>query len=389
MQFSFALDNFEVVHTICLKIRLRPTLAQEKVLDTTLDTCRILYNRLLAGRKEAYEQTGKSPSRYDQQALLPEWKHENPYLSLVYSQVLQEVGARVERSYQNFFRRCKGGVEKAGFPRFKGRGHYDSFTFPQSGFALRENAVKLSKIGVVKAIVHRRIEGKIKNCIIRRQNGKWFACFVIEVESTPLESNDQVVGIDVGLEKFATFSTGEQIENPRFFRRDEKALVKAQRWLSKFEKGSKERHKARKVVARIHERIRNRRHNFVHQEARKIVDCFDTIAVEKLNVRQMQSNRCFSKSIADASWTMFRTVLAHKAASAGRRYAEVSPAYTSQDCSGCGLRGKKKLSERWHFCPVCGTSLDRDENAARNILALGLQCFGNQSIEASAFVRGE
>jgi putative transposase len=106
-------------------------------------------------------------------------------------------------------------------------------------------------------------------------------------------------------------------------------------------------------------------------------------------VRNMQANHCLAKSIGDASWTMFRTVLAHKAASAGRQYAEVNPAFTSQDCSGCGLRAKKKLSERWHFCPVCGTSLDRDENAAKNILALGLQSIGIQSVEAPAFMRGE
>lgn len=358
-------------------------------METTLETCRILYNRLLAGRKDAYEQTGKSPSRYEQQALLPEWKRENPYLCLVYSQVVQEVGARVERSYQNFFRRCKEAKEKAGFPRFKGRGHYDSFTFPQSGFELQRGAVKLSKIGVVRVVVHRQLDGKIKNCTIRCQNGKWFACFAVEVESVPLEPNDAAVGIDVGLSSFATLSTGEQIENPRFYRKDEQALAKAQRRMAKFEKGTKERRRARKVVARIHERIRNRRHNFVHQESRKIVNRFETIAVEKLNVKGMVKNGYLSKSISDAAWTHFRTVLAHKAASAGRHYVEVSPAYTSQDCSGCGLRGKKKLSERWHFCPVCGTSLDRDHNAARNILSLGLQRIGIQPVEAPPFMAGE
>lgn len=363
--------------TICLKIRLRPTASQETLLNTTLETCRILYNRFLAGRKDAYEQRGQSLSRYEQQASLPEWKRENPYLRLVYSQVLQEVGARVERSYQNFFRRCKRGEAKVGFPRFKGRGHYDSFTFPQSGFELQDNAVQLSKIGIVKAIVHRRIDGKIKNCTLRRQNGKWFACFAIEVECVPLGTNGEAVGIDVGLCSFATLSNGEQVENPRFYRSDEKALAKAQRRMAKFEKGTKERRKARKVVARIHERIRNRRHNFVHQEARKVVNRFETLAVEKLNVKVMQKNHCLAKSISDASWTMFRRVLALKAASAGRQYVEVSPAFTSQDCSGCGYREKKKLAQRWHFCSLCGTSLDRDENAAKNILTAGLRSFGS------------
>lgn len=293
----------------------------------------------------------------------------------VHAQVIQEVVQRVDRSYQNFFRRCKEASEKAGFPRFKGRGRYDSFCYPQSGFSLGETSVTLSKIGEVKAIVHRAIEGKIKTCTIRRQNRKWFACFAIEVESMPLAANGEAVGIDVGLNSFAALSTGEQIENPRFYRKDEKALAKAQRRMAKFEKGTKERRKARKVVARIHERIRNRRHNFVHQEARQIVNRFEKIAVEKLNVKGMQKNGHLSKSIGDASWTMFRTVLAHKAESAGRQDVEVNPSFTSQDCHQCGYRAKKKLSERWHHCPMCAASLDRDHNAALNILALGTQGF--------------
>ena len=370
-------------------MRLRPTNAQESALETTRNTCRILYNRLLAGRKEHYETTGQSLSRYDQQEMLPAWKEENPYLGLVYSQVLQEVGARVEKSYQNFFRRVKQGAEKTGFPRFKGFDRYDSFTYPQSGFTLLENAVKLSKIGTIQAVVHRTIEGVIKNCTIRRQNGKWYACFAIECADELLPATGEACGIDVGLTSFATFSDGSEIENPRFYRSDEKALSKAQRRLSKFEKGTVARRRVRKVVARIHERIRNRRHNFVHQEARKIVNRYDTIAVEKLNVKGMQKNHCLAKSISDAAWTMFRAALAVKAANAGRRYVEVNPAYTSQDCSGCGLRAKKKLSERWHFCPVCGTSLDRDENAAKNILTAGLRSLGIQPVEAPRFIAGE
>ena len=377
------------MQTKCLKVRLRPTKAQESALETTRNTCRILYNRLLAGRKEHYEATGERLSRYEQQAMLPAWKEENPYLGLVYSQVLQEVGARVERSYQNFFRRVKQGTEKAGFPRFKGFDRYDSFTYPQSGFTLLDNAVKLSKIGTIKAIVHRTIEGKIKNCTIRKQNGKWYACFAIECADEILPVTGEACGIDVGLTSFATFSDGSEVENPRFYRTDEKALAKAQRRMAKFEKGTKERRRARKVVARIHERIKNRRHNFVHQQARKIVNRFDTIAVEKLSVKGMQQNHCLAKSISDAAWTMFRAALAVKAANAGRRYVEVAPHYTSQDCSGCGLRAKKKLSERWHFCPVCGISLDRDHNAAKNILTAGLRSLGIQSVEAPPFMAGE
>jgi putative transposase len=205
-----------------------------------------LYNRFLAQRKAAYEQTGKSlppkgHPRYEQNTCLPAWKLENEYLTRVHSQVLQDVAQRVDRSFQNFFRRCKQAQEKKeaqekpGFPRFKGRGWYDSFTFAQSGFALEKESVRLSKIGTVQAIVHRQIAGKVKQCTIRRQNQKWFACFSIEVPDAPLPPTGEAIGIDVGLSSFATFSTGEQVENPRFFGRDEKALAKAQRRLSKFE----------------------------------------------------------------------------------------------------------------------------------------------------------
>lgn len=359
---------------MCLKIRIQPTKAQEKVLETTVETCRILYNRLLAWRKDSYEQSGVSPSRYEQANALPQWKQQNEYLACVHSQVIQEVVQRVERSFQHFFRRVKAG-ERVGYPRFKGRGHYDSFTFPQSGFELRDKAIKLSKIGVVKAVVHRHIEGQVKTCTIRRQNGKWFACFAIRVEGVPLPPNGEAVGIDVGLLSFATLSNGEHIDNPRFYRQDEKALARAQRRMARFEKGTKQRRKARKVVARIHERIRNRRHNFVHQQARQIVNRFEKIAVEKLNVKGMQKNGHLSKSISDASWTMFRAVLKVKVVSAARQYIEVNASFTSQDCHQCGHRSKKPLSQRWHHCLICGSSLDRDENAARNILTAGLRSF--------------
>ena len=188
------------------------------------------------------------------------------------------------------------------------------------------------------------------------------------------------MGIDVGLKTFAALSNGEFIENPRFFRKDEKALAKVQRKLARQARGSKARKKARKVVSRIHERIRNRRHDFCHQNARRIVNRFGVIAVENLSVRNMLGNHCLAKSIADASWSQFRSVLTSKAESAGRKVLAVNPAYTSQDCSGCGYRPdglegrtKKKLSDRWHLCPMCGLSVDRDTNAAVNILALGQQ----------------
>ena len=331
---------------------------------------------MVSERTALYETEKKSVSLYDQIPRLAQWKKAHPELREVHSQVLQNVAVRVELAFQAFFRRIKSG-EKAGYPRLKGRGVYDSITFPQlqtGGCKLIGSTLQISKIGQVKAIVHRPLPelcgriGTPKTCTIRRLAGKWFACFCCEYTPEPLPESFDSIGIDVGLNQFAALSNGTFVENPRFFRRDEKALAKAARKQSRTTKGGKLRRKANKVLSRIHERIRNRRHDFVHQFARRLVNQYGLIAVEKLNVKGMIQNHCLAKSISDASWSMFRTVLSQKAESAARIIAEIDPAYTSQDCHQCGYRAKKKLSERWHLCPLCGASLDRDTNAAINIL---------------------
>jgi putative transposase len=248
-------------------------------------------------------------------------------------------------------------------------------------------------------VFHRAIEGTVKTLTIRKRGGKWLACFTCEVEAEKLPESNESIGIDVGLTYFATLSNGSTVGNPRFFRRDEKALAKAARKQAKTAKRSRARRKANKVLSRIHERIRNRRHDFVHQLARRLVNRYDTIAVEKLNVKGMVSanakqshgNHCLAKSISDASWSTFRSVLTQKAESAARRLVAVEPAYTSHDCSACGFRVRKKLSERVHACPNCGLVLDRDHNAALNLIqtAVGLHSVGIKSVEAPAFMRAE
>jgi len=365
----------------CLKIRLYPDRAQARELEATLETCRLVYNSLVNDRKFQHDTAQVSVGYFTQKAYLPVWKKAHPELKAVYSQVLQDVVHRVELAFKAFFDRVAKG-ETAGFPRIKGAGQYDSITYTQGkNFKVGDSTIEFPKLGKVKAKLHRRPWGEVKNCTIRRINGKWFASLCQEVEPETLPHSEEAVGIDVGLKTFAALSNGDFIENPRFFRKDEKALAKAQRKLSKHKRGSRERKKARKVVSRIHERIRNRRHDFCHQNARRIVNRFGVIAVEKLNVKGMVQNHCLAKSISDAAWSQFRIVLTSKAESAGREILAVNPAYTSQDCSGCGYRPdglegrtKKKLSDRWHLCPMCGLSLDRDTNAAVNILALGQQC---------------
>jgi putative transposase len=188
-----------------------------------------------------------------------------------------------------------------------------------------------------------------------------------------LPETGQQVGVDVGLKTFATFSTGQEIANPRFFRREEHALAKTQRRLAKEETGTTERAERRRVMARAHERIAWRRGDFAHQHSCRIVNQCDLITVEDLSVNRMTHNRCLAKSIHDAAWTQFASLLAYKAAWAGRRYVAVNPAYTSQDCSGCGHRQTLSFADRTYTCPCCGLVLDRDLNASRNILRLGQQ----------------
>ncbi len=344
----------------------------------TLELCRWVYNETLATRKNAYEQEGRSVSYYETKKLLPQWKEEKPELKNVYSQVLQEAVKRVDLAFQAFFRRVQNG-EKPGYPRFRGRGRYDSFTYTQFGFSLKPGILHLSKIGDVKIKLHRPIEGEIRRVSIRRMpTGKWFASFLVDVEpDEPLPKTGLSIGVDVGLKSFITLSNGEHVDNPRFFVHEERALAKAQRRLSKTEKGTPERAKALKVVRRIHERIANKRDDFVRKLSLELVRSYDLIAFEDLNVQEMMRNHCLSKHIADAAWNKLITTTTYKAEWAGKRVVLVNPNGTSQICSGCGQVVQKDLSERVHSCPSCGLTLDRDHNAALNILRLGLQSVAN------------
>jgi IS605 OrfB family transposase len=195
-------------------------------------------------------------------------------------------------------------------------------------------------------------------------------------EINPLPESTEAVGIDVGLISFATLSDGTEIDNPRFFGAGEKELAKVQRKLSAAPKGTPERRKRRKVVARVHERIANRRSDFAHQVSRQLVLAFGLIVFEKLNVLGMVKNGRLSKSIADAAWSQLISCTTSKAACAGRRVILVDPRGTSLRCSRCGEVVKKTLAERTHHCHLCGLRLDRDHNAALNILRLGLQSVG-------------
>ncbi len=376
------------------KYRIWPTKRQTTLLEQQLEDCRWLYNHWLNERKTVYEQGGKTPGLYDQLNELPALKLTRPGLYKVHSQVLQNVGVRLDLAMQAFFRRVKAG-QKPGYPRFKQFGRYDSLTFPQapSGCKLGEDGkLVVSKVGHLKVELHRPIKGTAKTVTLTRAStGKWYVCFSCEgVEPQVLSPNETQVGIDVGLKTFATFSDGQEIANPRFFRQEEKALAKVQHKLSKEVKGTPERRFRRKAVARTHERIGWRRNNFSHQHSRKVINQFGFIAVEDLHLNRMLHNHCLAKSISDAAWSSFFNMLSCKAEEAGRTFVKVNPAYTSQMCSKCGHRllDKLTLAYRMFNCPCCSLQLDRDLNASLNIKALGLQSVGLPQ-DATAFRREE
>jgi putative transposase len=355
--------------------RIYPTKAQITRLNKSLEECRWVYNQLLEQRKVYWDEAGIAVGLYDQHSYLPYLKEERSDLKLVHSQVLQNVGVRLELAFQAFFRRVKAG-ENPGYPRFRGYGRYDSLTYPQygNGAQLTGAHLQLSKIGNVPVVLHRPLEGVPKSVTIKRSStGKWSAAIACEWEPTPLPECAAQVGIDVGLTTFATLSNGETIANPRFFRQEEQALAQVQRRHSKLEPGSPARRKHRKAVARVHERIKFRRHNFTHQHSRRIVNTRGLIAVEDLNVNRLVHNHCLAKSISDAAWAGFSELLRVKAAWAGRVFIAVNPAYTSATCSRCGHRQKMPLDARVFDCPCCQLHMNRDLNASLNILALGLQ----------------
>lgn len=366
------------------KYRIYPTSKQANQLQHVLDECRWLYNHFVVERKILYETNKEYSSYYKQTATIPILKRERSALKDVNAQVLQNAAMRVDLAYKAFYRRIKQG-EKAGYPRFKGINRYDSFTFPQfpSGCSIKNSKLWIAKVGDVKIKLHRPLEGKIKTVTIRRNSSKWYACFAAEVEVNPLPISNEYIGIDVGIESFATLSNNTKIKNPRFFKRDENDLARVQRKLSKAEKGTKERDKRRKTVAKIHERIKNRRSDFAHQQSSQFIKQYGIICVEDLSINQMVHNHCLAKSISDVAWGQFINYLSYKAESAGRNLVKVDPAYTSQDCSRCSHRVVKTLDIRIHNCPCCGLSIDRDYNASLNILRLGLQSVGIQSVEAT------
>lgn len=355
---------------LTFKFRLYPTKQQAEMLAWTLGSCRELYNAALQERRDAWRINRESINFAGQSAQLVEIKQVRPELNGIYSQVLQDTLHRVDKTFKSFFGRVKRG-SKAGFPRFRSRSRYDSFTYPQLGFSLHGSHLCLSKIGKVKIKLHRPIEGQIKTLTIKREAGRWYACFSVETETQPLPVRTESVGVDVGLLSFATLSDGTKIDNPRYYREAQKQLRIAQRKVARRKKGSHRRRKAIQLLQRAHAQVRNQRADFQHKISRWLVNNYGVIAVEELNVKGLASGM-LAKSVNDAGWSAFIAKLLYKAENAGRELMRVDPRGTSQTCL-CGASTPKTLSQRWHQCSACGLSANRDHVSAQLILARGLR----------------
>ena len=294
---------------------------------------------------------------------------------------MQEVMIRLDLAFRAFFRRAKAG-EKSGYPRFKSDNRYNSFTYPRERGNWRfpnNGHIRLSKIGNVKIILHRPLEGKCKTLTIHRDSiGNWYACFNCITEPKPLPPSVEVVGIDLGLTIFATLSNGEKIKREHWMKRDGKDIARLQRRKERLPKGSPERHKAIHALQHAYQRQTNRRNNFAHQESRKLVNRYGLIVFEDLDIKGMQAkgNRAINRGIADVAWNQLVTFTGSKAEEAGRSVIRVDPRNTSQMCSSCGQIVKKDLHVRVHSCPHCGLVISRDLNASLNILARGLASIG-------------
>jgi putative transposase len=343
----------------------------------TLNRCCELYNAALQERIDAYKMAGKSLNYYDQANQIVAVKEVRPEYRDIHSQLLQDVLKRVDKAYAAFFRRVKAG-QAPGYPRFHGRERYSSFTYPQAGWSLHNNRLTLSKIGTVKVKLHRPIQGKVKTTTIKREGEHWYVCFSVDVEAAGVEigahvqraqvhATNKAVGIDLGLTTFAVLSNGQRIENPRYLRISLKRLAVKQQSLSRRKRGSHRRQRAKRAVGQMHRRISNQRADFLHKESRKLVSEYGTIVFEKLHPQEMVRTHSLALSISDAAWGQFVAYTTYKAEWAGRSVVTVPAAYTTQTCSSCGTVKRKELGERWHSCP-CGCSLDRDHNAAINIL---------------------
>jgi putative transposase len=386
------------------KYRIYPNKECSQKIDQIIETCRRLYNRLLSQRLSYNDNNyqmiwGMSDptnhanfcwashgmplmkvniSRYDQQVFIKNWKKDNLYLQAVYANSLISVAIKVDNTVKAFFDRCKkkkkGLVDDVGVPRFKGRAFYNSFTYESgSGFKLIDGHLELSKIGKVRIVLHREIKGKQKTCTIKKEGNEYYAVFSCECELEQRELTGGSVGVDLGLNHFIATSDCEFEDGIKIYRESEKLISHLQKLKSNKKKGSQRYNELARIISKQHLRIKRQRLYILRNIVSRLLTKYDIICHEDLQIKNMVKNRHLSKSISDSSWGIFVNELNKKAGMIeGKSTIAVNPYNTSQACSRCGEIVKKDLGQRWHSCESCGLEIDRDVNAAINILRLGV-----------------
>jgi putative transposase len=384
--------------------KLKPTKEQTEKIDNTLDMLRHQYNYQLAQRFDWYEQNRCSvdrcslilchlpelknkPNRFSQQATLTQLKKDRPWYKSIHSQVLQEVPKKVEVAFDRWLKGDANG-KRSGKPRFKGKGQYKTFTYPQFKKEHFQNGkITLSKIGTLKVIVHRQVlDGfDIKTVAVTKKADGYYVTLSLEDKAVPTIKPDfdanNIIGIDVGLIDFIVTSDDDRIAAPKFLRKAERKLKSAQRRVSRRKKGSNRRKKAIQKLSKQHKKVADTRKDFHFKTANNLLKKYDVVAVEKLNIKGLAKTR-LAKSISDAGWGQFISILIVKAENAGLKVIAVNPNGTSQECSSCGTKVIKPLSERMHRCPICKISLCRDLNASINIKARGTHALKAQSMSS-------
>jgi len=377
---------------------LRPNDEQAKALEFLLWQSRLIYNLALEQRITTYRDTGKGIGYNSQWAHFRDLRRENSEtFGKLNASSLQHLLRRLDKAFQAFFRSVKAG-EAPGFPRFKGRNRFKSIEYTYGdGCKLRENeygrrSFYVQNVGEMRMCFHRPIPASaaIQHAVVKQVDNRWYVCLMVKFLPNSLAGRakqhaptGRQVGVDAGLKNLLALSNGQLIENPHFLKESLAGLRRTQRHASRQMRGSRRQSKTYTRIAHLHQQVANQRRDYLHKLANSLVCEFDLIAIEDLSLAFMTRNKHLSRSSHDASLGLLRQLLQYKAEEAGIEMIAVNPSYTSQMCSGCGILVPKNLSVRVHECPDCGLILDRDVNAARNILLLALQTppgRGGQSI---------
>jgi putative transposase len=358
------------------RYRLLPLKSQHRALERLCGAQRELYNAALEERIDCYRKTGKTRTYIDQCKALTQCRRDLPEMGELPVTLQRWTLKRLDDAFQGFFHRLKARSGKVGFPRFRGKGRWEAFGFAEfCGIRFDGRRLRFAGMpGGLKLHLHRPMPGDpdIRSCVFRRDGRGWHVCLQIAVGVPEKRAVSTALGVDLGLKVFAYCSDNVVIPNPRVAQRAENELRRRQRALARCKRGSNRRRKVRSRVARLHRKIADTRNTWLHQQSAALVKRADLIAVEDLKVSNMIRHTTLARSIADASWSRFVSMLEYKAEKAGAHLIRVDPRNTSQKCSGCGELVLKSLIVRTHSCPSCALVIDRDHNASLNILRAGI-----------------